>query len=321
MPVSSTKNNKTEAEIKVMCAQAKLGAVARITELTEGFFNVAYGITTMEGKEYILKIAPHPATPVMTHEKNIMFSEVQSMELIRQNLDVPVAEILYYDDSRTVCNSDYFVMSRIPGQSFASITEQMTEKEIQAVNRSAGSYNREIHSLTHDRFGYFGQADKQGDNWFQVFRSMICDTLEDARRMNVDLKIADSDILRALDGEAEFFREVTEPRLVHWDIWAGNIFVQDGRITGIIDFERCLWGDVLMEVGFRTYGLSDDFLSGYGTGKLTPEQLKRAEWYDIYLFLIASMECDYRQYETRDSYNWGTDMLRQWMERKSQPGV
>ena len=26
-----------------------------------------------------------------------------------------------------------------------------------------------------------------------------------------------------------------------------------GRIPGVIDWERCLWADPLMEVGFRTY--------------------------------------------------------------------
>lgn len=50
-----------------------------------------------------------------------------------------------------------------------------------------------------------------------------------------------------------FFDEVTVPRLVHWDLRAGNVLVEQERITGLIDFERCLWGDVRMEVGFRTF--------------------------------------------------------------------
>ena len=46
--------------------------------------------------------------------------------------------------------------------------------------------------------------------------------------------------------------EVQSPRLVHWDLWDGNVFVDPAtaQITGISDFERSLWGDPLMEVNF-----------------------------------------------------------------------
>ena len=61
--------------------------------------------------------------------------------------------------------------------------------------------------------------------------------------------------------------EVSEPALVHWDLWAGNVFVKDGKITGITDFERALWGDPLMEHYFRMITepkRPEAFLRGYG---------------------------------------------------------
>ncbi|MGW2815569.1 phosphotransferase family protein [Streptomyces sp. NPDC001415] len=48
--------------------------------------------------------------------------------------------------------------------------------------------------------------------------------------------------------------EVTEPRLVHFDLWPGNIFAHPGddtrpvRITGLIDHERAFWGDPAAEL-------------------------------------------------------------------------
>lgn len=94
-------------------------------------------------------------------------------------------------------------------------------------------------------------------------------------------------------------------------MWAGNVFVNKGIITGLIDFEKCLWADELLEVGFRTYEYNEDFFEGYGAEKRTKSQQVRTRWYDIYLFLIASLECDYRNYDTRDTYNWATEMLKE----------
>lgn len=76
-------------------------------------------------------------------------------------------------------------------------------------------------------------------------------------------------LLSRLEEEKEFFEEVTVPCLVHWDLWEGNVFVSGGKITGIIDWERALWADPLLELGFRTYDDPADFLEGYG---------KREEW-------------------------------------------
>ena len=140
-----------------------------------------------------------------------------------------------------------------------------------------------------------------------------------ARRLQIDLQMPEEEILRLLERDREYFEPVKEPCFVHWDLWAGNVFVENGRITGLIDFERCLWADPLMEVGFRTYGLFPPFLEGYGRKSLTKEEFRRAEWYDVYLFLIACLECDYRQYDTRDTYIWGTGMLRKWIQELKEP--
>ena len=37
------------------------------------------------------------------------------------------------------------------------------------------------------------------------------------------------------------FDKVTQPTLVHWDMWEGNIFVKAGHVVGVIDWERALW--------------------------------------------------------------------------------
>lgn len=113
-----------------------------------------------------------------------------------------------------------------------------------------------------------------------------------------------------LEQDKGIFQSIVTPCLVHWDIRDGNIFVEDGKLTGIIDWERCLWGDPLMEVGFRSYAQSADFLRGYGIEEFTEEEKRRILWYDLYLLIIVAQEPVYQGYETAYSYHWATALLR-----------
>jgi fructosamine-3-kinase len=311
---SLTKNKKSNEEI-VKMIQKGLGniIVIKIEELTEGFFNIAYLIELENGREVILKIAPPSNTTIMTHENNIMYSEVTSMKMVEAETHCPVAKILFYDNSHTICDVDYFIMEKLEGKSFNSIIDTLSETDKEKINYEMGIYNKQLNSICGERFGYFGQPDKQGENWFEVFKSIVSDAIYDAKRLSVDLKTSGEHILELLDRDKSYFEEVKIPKFVHWDLWAGNIFVSDGKITGLIDFERCLWADELMEVGFRTYGYNEKFFQGYGIENLDNNQQIRAKWYDVYLFLICSIEGTYRNYETEDIYNWGTDMLRKWI--------
>jgi aminoglycoside phosphotransferase (APT) family kinase protein len=131
----------------------------------------------------------------------------------------------------------------------------------------------------------------------------------------VDLKISVEELWNYLERDQHIFDEVTEPKLVHWDCWDGNIFVENGAITGFIDWERNIWADPLMEVGFRTYSDNTFFQKGYGLEILTSTQTRRALWYDIYLMILVSLEYEYRKYDTMDLYNWSTDVLTKQFEK------
>lgn len=86
------------------------------------------------------------------------------------------------------------------------------------------------------------------------------------------MKVSEEYIIELLNKDKSYFEEVKVPKLVHWDLWAGDIFVLDKNITGFTNFERYLWADELMEVGFRTYGYNKYFFQGYGIDSLNDNQ-------------------------------------------------
>ena len=97
---------------------------------------------------------------------------------------------------------------------------------------------------------------------------------------------------------------VAEPVFVHWDMWEGNIFIKDGHISGIIDWERALWGEAFMDDRFREHNRTQEFLKGYGKEKFNEEEMCRIYWYDIFLYLTMMTEGAYRQYEDDSQYRW-----------------
>lgn len=307
---SLTKNIQSEETLLNLIHHAFPHAICTgIEELTEGYFNVAYKVSLEHAPSCILKIAPPEDALVMSYEKNIMMSEVLAMRTVKEQSDVPVAKVLFYDDSLSLIHAPYFFMEILEGASFNSILSTLSPDVQSAIRTEAGGLNRKINSIQGNKFGYLGQPSLQGNDWYHVFSTMTELAFSDGERLSIDLKISKKQLFEDLETCKELFHEVKTPVLVHWDLWDGNIFVKDNRITGLIDWERSLWADPLMEVGFRTYSGDADFFKGYGIDHLTEKECLRAIWYDVYTMLLVIQECDYRQYDTRDMYEWAAGHL------------
>ncbi len=310
---SQTKTKQSKETIEKMVKKIfPSSAMTDYKELTEGYFNVAYEVQLNGDTDVILKIAPDNNMRVMTNEKNIMLNEVTTMQTVSKYDGIKAPKVLGSDFSCTICNAPYFFMEKLTGKSLNSIKDTLSQEIINQVYWETGNMIRQVNEITCPCFGYPAQEEFQGKEWFPIFRKMIQANIADAKRGNVDTKISADNLLEHLEQDRALFEEITVPKLVHWDAWDGNIFVQDGHVTGLIDWERSLWADPLLEVGFRTYEQDKQYyFKGYGIEKLTENQYRRALWYDIYFMSTAVLECEYRRYETMDMYNWSVKMLQE----------
>lgn len=313
MPNSMTKGRIAGETIERMVQKAFGENALETQELKEGYFNIAYRVR-LRDQDVVLKIAPSPEIQVMTFEKNIMFSEVKSMQMVAERTDVPVPRILFYDNSGSLINREYFFMEMLRGQSLSSLQDALAEEDKQKIYYRLGEYTRQLNCIQGERFGYYGQPKRQGENWYEVFRDMVRDTYADARRKDIVMSVEEEVTLGLLERDRAIFEAVKIPRFVHWDIWAGNVFIADNKIEGIIDFERCLWADALMEAGFRNYEYNRAFYQGYGIEELNGEEKRRTRWYDVYLALLWCLETDYRGYDNRDFYHMGCRAVQSGIE-------
>jgi len=311
--MESLTKNKQDVQVIARMVEKFFAPITMISckELTEGFFNVAYEIQLSDGQEVILKIAPKKDMRIMTYERNMMHSEIEAMKQIALEADILAPKLIGSDESYTICDSPYFFMEKLEGKSLNAIKDSLVPQQLQGIYQEVGHMIQCVNEITCPYFGYPGQVEFQGDEWFPVFKKMLQTGILDAEVGDVDLKISTKELLSLLEKDKAIFDKVTKPQLVHWDCWDGNIFVKDGKLTGIIDWERCLWADPLMEVNFRTYSDEKWFMKGYGLEHLTDSQYRRALWYDVYALLLMSLECEYRQYETMDMYDWASGLLVQ----------
>ncbi len=315
---SATKNKQTADDILQMVRQAFGDSLSpetiTIRELTEGLFNAAYEVTFPD-KPVILKIAPPADVQVMSYEKNMMKAEVEALKLVKENTAVPVPQVLYYDDSHTICKVDYFFMDKIEGDNFFTLKNNgLIPQETQLdIYREAGYYNREMNRIQGTAFGYMALPEKQGDNWKDVFLIMMEDVLKDGEDIGISLGTEYDEVRALIQKASGALEEVKQPYFVHWDLWEGNIFVKDGKISGIIDLERALWADPLMEYNFRGHTDVKEFYEGYGTN-LKEAGTVRALLYDMYLYLIMVIETKYRMYSNDWQYGFSTERLAMTMK-------
>jgi aminoglycoside phosphotransferase (APT) family kinase protein len=294
----------------VLSAFAADLTIVSSTELTGGFFNTAYDLLLSDGRSVILKVAPSEETQTLSYEKDIMRAEVEAMRLVAAGGKVPVPAVYSFDESRSLIPCPYFFMEKVEGQPYSEVKESYSAGQRAGVEAELGRYQRLINEITGPGFGLFGQ-DTVGApaSWRDTFTAIISNLLTDARNLDAVLPAPEEEIRQELEHYLPALDEVTEPRLIHWDLWNGNLFVKDGVIVSIIDWERALWGDVLMEYYFRHFENSQAFIQAYGQTFDSPNELLRKKLYDFYLDLILVIECYSRQYKDDNHVRWGAENL------------
>jgi aminoglycoside phosphotransferase (APT) family kinase protein len=275
---SLTKRRLSEAELDALVRRVLGVPLAAHVELTEGMFNTAYRLTAADGRETVLKVAPPPDVPLLTHERDIMRTEALVFGLMAAH-GLPVPEVLLHEDG-------LLLMTALQGELWSSARSRLTDAEHGALRRELGTIVRDLHRITGDVYGYV-----QGPNaptWREAFLKMVDAVLADADRFGVELP----DVRSAVEARAHLLDEVTEPVLVHFDLWEANIFLADGHIEGIIDPERALFGDPLAEIA--TIALftepDDDFNAGYGKSGYSESERTRLALYRAYLCVVMIVE-------------------------------
>jgi len=304
-----TKNRQSEETIINMARVAfPAKTVSTIKELTEGMCNVTYHVGFTDGSESILKIASRDKRGNTSNEINLMRAEVEAMKLVTDRCSFKVADVQYYDDTKTICDGDYFFMEKLTGDNYFLVKDSLSKETTTKIDTEIGEISRELANIHNTRFGFLGD-DKRYDSLYEFVKQMLSNLISDAEKRNIDIVQDGQTFLHQLEDDKAAFGKVKSASLVHWDMWEGNVFIKDGHVSGIIDWERALWGEPFMDDRFRMHNRGEHFLEGFGQTSFTEEECTRLCWYDIILYLTMMIEVFYREYEDKGQYDWAKEML------------
>lgn len=315
---SITKTAVSQETIAIL-VHAHLGTQIKIKEiipLTAGYFNTAYAVHFSNFQpDVVIRISPDPTQRVLTYEKDLMRREIIILETIQEIESIPFKpKLVGYDLSRQHINRDYMFVEKLSGVALNVMRDTLNPENLKDIERQVGRYAAQLGDIRGDHFGYFGNGLGNGSrSWQKAFLTIMEALLQDGEDLGVKLTIPWDDLRSLIHTNAEPLVEISEPALVHWDLWAGNVFVKHHNekyvIEGIIDWERALWGDPDFEtaVSCRFYGPA--FYEGYGKqlADRGPEAVRQS-LYRLYLWLVLIIEAKVR-YEDADHLPWAHEQL------------
>jgi aminoglycoside phosphotransferase (APT) family kinase protein len=306
---SRTQVALSAGEIESLIRDA-FGAGARVAAsrpLSGGTFNACWAVALADGAEHVLKVAPPPSLPLLRHERDLLRTEADFYARAAA-AGVPVPAVLHADFGRRRIASDWLVMTKVPGASLHALRRRLAPAERDAVRRELGRATARLAAIEGERFGYpVAAVGTQASSWRAAFAAMLGILLDDADRYRVRLPRPRAAIEGLLEGALPALDAVATPRLVHFDLWDGNVFVERGpsgagasaRLAGILDGERAFWGDPLAELAsLALFGEIENetaLLAGWAeelgrAPRFAEEERTRIALAQLYLYLLMWIE-------------------------------
>ena len=267
-------------------------ASLHLAPVRTGKHNTSYWVESDQGR-FVLRVAPPDDAGFLFYERQMMRQEPELHALIRSQTTVPVAEVVGFDFSRTRVDRDYLLMNVLPGTPISDFPG-LTRAQFGRALRQVGEYLRQLHALTaaehlgQDVYGYLGAHHpmEPQSTWAAAFRVMWNRLLDDVVACGCYAPGEAQSLRDLLDLHIEYFDRPGVSRLLHMDVWSQNILIDDvGDVTGLVDFDRALWGDVEIEFAVLDYcGISEPaFWEGYGARRdVSPAAMVRRQFYLLY---------------------------------------
>nr|AGF93375.1 aminoglycoside phosphotransferase [uncultured organism] len=269
--------------------------VKEIKPVATGKFNQTYVGKVFENnssfeipnKKIILRIAPPDDAGFVFYEKNMMAREPKIHNIVQKNTSIPIPDIYVYDNNREIIDRDFLLMEYIPGKPMSDL--KISTKVKQKIMKSTGKYLRELHqNCKYDKFGYPENIGMElTASWVKAFETMWFKLIDDLKRCNIYNKRQAQKAKKTFSLYRDLFDKNLETApLLHMDIWSQNIMIdQQGNITGIVDWDRGVWGDPEIEFAVLDYTGFDNpaFWDGYGfKPEISEEERIRGKFYHLY---------------------------------------
>ncbi|MFB8441228.1 phosphotransferase family protein [Streptomyces niveus] len=276
----------TAQEIGKVCRRAFGDAATPVSavELGTGMYNNVYRVS-LAGRSVpvILRVAP-PETRQYGSERHLMRNEYASQPWLSVIASL-MPQVLAADWSHQVIARDWTIQTHLDGIPAPEHLSTYPRTAWPAFFKQMGAIARSVHDV---RGPHFGSVSGPGH---QAWSGAVIASLEEiaADLDGAGLDAADVRKVAAVAAhERAVLDEVTEPRLLTGDLWTVNALMDptapEPVITGVLDFDRCLFGDPAADWTIRMANAKDDertaFWESYGEPDRSATALWRARVYE-----------------------------------------
>jgi aminoglycoside phosphotransferase (APT) family kinase protein len=271
----------TARQVEVLCRRA-FGAGTRVrsaTELGLGSYNTAYRVELDTGP-VILRVAPEPARQTRI-EREFMRNEHLAAPYF-----APIAPLLprtlAADFTHQVIGRDHVFQAVLDGRPAPEVLPTYERTGHGPYFRQLGTITRAIHDVRGPGFGVV--AGPHFARWSEALIAYFADNAADAEDAGLDASDL-REVGERAERDAGLLDEITEPRLLHGDLWHVNVMLApDLTITGVFDHDRSWWGDpaadwTIHRASAKPGTERDAFWDTYGLPGLSPESRRRALYY------------------------------------------
>ncbi|MDB5074979.1 MAG: aminoglycoside phosphotransferase [Chloroflexi bacterium] len=200
-----------------------LGRVS-VEALPGGQINASY----LVDEQYVLRVNLRP------EEHGKLARERRVLEMLRDLMPVP--HTIAYEGSSRLIPHEYMIQTFVPGESLLVRWGKADEAERASYLSQLATMLRRLHSV---RLSGFGDPTnpRQGETWAALHARRAGHALQSARTAaNVDPSLIDQVEQAIVHDSAALVGGY--PSLTHGDLHFGNIHVDQGKVTGLLDFER-----------------------------------------------------------------------------------
>ena len=306
-----TQRTMDVATVRALVA-ASLGARVEVVSafpLTGGEFAAVWRVGLADGRSMVLKAGPPDAVALLGYERDLVRVEAAYLDLVRERAPgLPVPRVISCGVDRAVLDGDWLLTTLLPGRSLPEWRAAHPHGDTGPARRALGAAVAGLGAITSPRFGYTG-ARPSGRTWPAAFTAVIEDLLGDAARWRVALPGGAQRLRALVDRAHEALAEVDAARLVHVDLWDGNVLVTTtgpasapvAALCGLVDGERHLFGDPLVDlVSPALFTRIEDqpahpFLAGWAgalgrPAAFSPSERVRLGLYRVHLYLLMLVE-------------------------------
>lgn len=252
-------------------------------ELSGGGFAAVWRARLTDGRDVVVKVGPPAGARLLRYERDLIPAEAAYFRAVRAGAPgVPVPEVLHLAE-------DTIVTTLLPGRALTEVPDGA------AIREQLGAAVAGLHRITGPHFGYTGDR-PAGADWPTAYGLILAALLADAADWAVPLPPG---IDRLAARHHANLATVTRPALLHFDLWDGNVLADGDRLTGLVDGERFLWGDPLLDLVSPAlfHRIEEEpghpFLRGYtaATGLVLDDAARiRLALYRVHLYVLMLAE-------------------------------